>query len=143
MTTRKSWMPCVHSATVTWSQMSCQHCLKSSRLSTRKEQTEGSTPSVSCLREILCSLSHAQPSCIDMVCRAFQLLLIMPSTNATSERLFSAICRVKNYLRSTMTQGRLNHLMALHYHQQLTDSVDLKKVANDFNQAQQCVFAVY
>ena len=35
----------------------------------------------------------------------------MSATNATSERSFSALRRIKSYLRSTMHQQRLNHLM--------------------------------
>lgn len=31
-----------------------------------------------------------------------------------------------------MSQARLNHLMVLHYHQDWTDSLDLKEVGNDF-----------
>ena len=110
------------------------------------EKAEGDKPSVACLRKILCSLSPAQRSLIDVVCRAFQLLLIMPATNATSERSFSALRRIKSYLRSTMTQARLNHLAVLNYHQGLTDSLDMKKVANDFisaNEARKKVFAMY
>ena len=61
-----------------------------------------------------------------------QLLLVMPATNACSERAFSAVRRVKTYLRSTMTQLRLNSLMLLHVHKELTDSVSLIDVANDF-----------
>ncbi len=34
----------------------------------------------------------------------------MPATNASSERSFSALRRVKSYLRSTMLQERLNYL---------------------------------
>ena len=37
-----------------------------------------------------------------------------PASNATSERSFSALRRVKTYLSSTMTQCRLNNLMVLH-----------------------------
>ncbi len=39
-----------------------------------QERSEGCAPSVSCLKEILSSLSPAQSSIIDVVCRAFQLL---------------------------------------------------------------------
>ncbi len=111
-----------------------------------QERSEGSAPSVSCLKEILSSLSLAQRSIIDVVCRAFQLLLIMPATNATSERSFSAMCRIKNYMRSTMTQARLNHLRVLQYHHEHTDALDLKKVATDFicaTEARKRVFAMY
>lgn len=89
-------------------------------------------PSVQVLKKTLQSLTPDQLSIIDMVCRVFQLLLIMPATNATSERSFSALRRIKTYLRSTMSQARLNHLMVLHYHQDLTDNLDLKEVGNDF-----------
>ena len=31
-----------------------------------------------------------------------------------------------------MTQARLNHLMILHYNQVMTDSLDVKAIANEF-----------
>ena len=40
-----------------------------------------------------------------------KLILVSPATNATSERTFSAMRRLKTYLRSTMGQARLNGLM--------------------------------
>jgi len=56
-----------------------------------------------------------------------KLLLVMPATNAISERSFSAMRQIKTYLRSTMTQERLNSVMVLHIHKELTDGLDLKK----------------
>ena len=61
-----------------------------------------------------------------------KLVLVMPATNATSERTFSALRRVKSYLRTTMTQGRLNHLMLLHVHKDKTDQLDMTCIANEF-----------
>ena len=61
-----------------------------------------------------------------------KLLLVMPATNAASERSFSAVRRIKEYLRSTMSQQRLNHLMLLHVHKSRTDALKLVDVANDF-----------
>ena len=61
-----------------------------------------------------------------------KLILVMPATNATSERSFSALKRVKTYLRSSMTQSRLNHLMILQVHKEMTDSLNLVDCANDF-----------
>ena len=55
-----------------------------------------------------------------------------PATNAVSERSFSALKRVKGYLRATMGQNRLKHLMFLHVHSELTDKIDLVEVANRF-----------
>ena len=56
----------------------------------------------------------------------------MPATNAVSERSFSALKRLKTYLRSTTAEGRLNHLMLLHVHKELADGIDMVEVANLF-----------
>ena len=64
-----------------------------------------------------------------------KLILLMPATNAVSERSASAMRHVKTYLRSTMTQSRLNNIMVLHIHKHLTNSVDLKQVLNEFASA--------
>ncbi len=65
------------------------------------------------------------------VCTVMKLVLIMPATNASSERSFSALRRVKNYL-SPMGQERLNHLMILHVHKDITDNLNMISVANEF-----------
>ena len=57
---------------------------------------------------------------------------MMPATNATSERSFSALRRIKGYLRSTMSQQRLNHLMIMHVHKDHTDQLSLVDTANEF-----------
>lgn len=82
--------------------------------------------------ELLKSKSEAQKDMLCEVCTLLRLLLVMPATNAISERSFSALRRVKSYLRSTMNQDRLTHLMVLHIHKELTDKLDLISIANDF-----------
>lgn len=61
-----------------------------------------------------------------------KLILVLPATNATSERSFSAMKRIKSYLRSTMGQERLNNLMVLHVHKELVDEIELSEIGNDF-----------
>ena len=56
----------------------------------------------------------------------------MPATNASSERSFSALRRLKSYLRNSMTQERLNHVMLLNVHKEKTDELILEDVARDF-----------
>ena len=70
-------------------------------------------------KKVLLTLSNVQRMLINAFCRSFQLLIVLSATNTTSERPFSALRCIKSYLRSTMTQARLNHLMILHYHQDL------------------------
>ena len=61
-----------------------------------------------------------------------KLLLIMPAKNASSERSYSVLRRDKNYWRNTMCQQRLNNLMVLHVHKELTNSIKLEDIANEF-----------
>ena len=64
------------------------------------------------LKRYFLSLSPGQASLLSQVRRLLQLILVMPATNAKSERSFSALRRLKNYLSTTMAQERLNHLNA-------------------------------
>ena len=66
------------------------------------------------------------------VVKLLVLVLVAPATNATSERCFSALRIVKTYLRSTMGQARLNHLLILHAHKEACDNLCLEQCANDF-----------
>ena len=70
---------------------------------------------------------------ISQVLTLLHLILVMPATNSSSERSFSAMRRVKTYLHSTMSQDRLNHIILLHCYKDLTDSLDLVAVANEFD----------
>jgi len=72
---------------------------------------------------------------IDLLSEVFilmKLVLVMPASNATSERSFSALRRLKTYLRTTMAQARLNNLLVLHIHKEKTDALDLRQCGDDF-----------
>ena len=43
-------------------------------------------------------------------------MLVLPVTSCEAERSFSALRRIKNYLRSTMTEERLTGLALLNIH---------------------------
>ena len=77
-------------------------------------------------------LTAAQRRLMPQVVILAKLLLIVPATNAVSERSFSALKRVKTYLRAIAKEKRLNHLMILHVHQDRTDKIHLVDVANQF-----------
>jgi len=90
------------------------------------------SPMIFDIKDYFVKLSTAQKDLLEQVGLVVKLVLVMPATNATSERSFSALRRVKSYLRSTMTQNRLNHLLLLHVHKEYTDSLDLKSITNRF-----------
>ena len=81
------------------------------------------------IKNFFCTLTESQKLLLSEVCKVVKLILIMP---ATSERSFSALRRVKSYLRSTMGQQRLNNLMVLHVHKDMADEIDLQKIATEF-----------
>jgi len=69
---------------------------------------------------------------IPEVVTLIRLYLMCPATTATAERSFSQLRRLKTYLRSTMTQRRLNSLIILNMYQEDVDNLDLTKLVNKF-----------
>ena len=61
-----------------------------------------------------------------------ELILVAPASNASSERYFSALKRLKTYMSSTMGQGRLNHLMVSSVYKNEMNELDLRKILNEF-----------
>jgi len=61
-----------------------------------------------------------------------RLLLVVPASSCEAERSFSALRRLKTWLRSTMTQQRLNHVALCSVHHHYIDNIDIRAVANDF-----------
>ena len=61
-----------------------------------------------------------------------KLMLLAPAANAVWKSSFFYLKRLKTYLRSTMGDDRLFHLMVLHVHMHVTASLDLIQVANRF-----------
>ena len=75
------------------------------------------------------SLDSSRRKLLSEISSLGKLLLVMPATNAVSERSFSALKRVKRYLRSATGGSILNHLMMLHVHKDRTDALTLVDVA--------------
>eukprot|EP00731_Ephydatia_muelleri_P007396 Em0003g1644a len=67
-------------------------------------------PSVNSIKTALLAM---QRKLLGAVVRLFQLLVTLPATNATSEQSFSALCRIKSYLRSTMSQTAAPALLSV------------------------------
>jgi hypothetical protein len=96
-----------------------------------QNQPQSSTSIQPCIT-FLRDLSPPARTYFSEVVKVVELLLVMPGTNATSERSFSTMRRIKSYLRTTMRQDRLNHLMVLHMYKDKLDSVDLRVIGNEF-----------
>jgi hypothetical protein len=69
------------------------------------------------------------------------LLLVIPATSATAERSFSCLKRVKTWLRSSMTQTRLNSVALLHAHRNIQPDLELvMKEFIDLNNNRRLIF---
>ena len=60
------------------------------------------------------------------------LILINPATPCNPERSFSFDRRIKTWLCSRMTTKRFNNLPILSIHKELTDSINLVNIGNEF-----------
>ncbi|XP_030831994.1 uncharacterized protein LOC115920395 [Strongylocentrotus purpuratus] len=66
------------------------------------------------------------------VATLMKLLLVCPVTSSECERSFSALRRLKTWLRSTMTQKRLNAVAVCNSHHLLLDNISLQRLVKEF-----------
>ncbi|KAH9383388.1 hypothetical protein HPB48_024618 [Haemaphysalis longicornis] len=69
---------------------------------------------------------------MDQVVRYLQLVFSVPASAASGERSFSALRRVKTFLRDRMTLMRLTHLLLLHVHKKRAAELQLDAVMREF-----------
>ena len=69
---------------------------------------------------------------ISEVGKILKLLLLSQATNDETDGIFSALKRVKTYLRLTLGNNRLHALMLVHVCNNILDNINLADVANQF-----------
>ena len=84
--------------------------------------------SISTISDIIVNVPIAREMFSEIV-RLLRLYLTIPATTATAERSFSSLRRIKTYLRSTMTEQRLNNILLLHAHKEMMDALNLTEIA--------------
>ena len=80
------------------------------------------------------NMSKANRVIISEVVTLLKLLIVVPESDAESERGFSTMRRIKNDLRSTMGDNRLDNLKwrFVYIHKESLDQIDMVKVLNEF-----------
>lgn len=63
---------------------------------------------------------------------ALRMFLCTPASNCSTERSFSTLRRIKNYLRSTMGSERLNSLAILNIESSITKTINYDDVIKSF-----------
>ena len=86
------------------------------------------------IASFLKGLNEIEKEYYSEVIKVAKLILVMPATNALSERSFSALHRIKNWLCTTTDQVRLNYSMTFHVHKTKSVSLSLEKIGNEFIQ---------
>ena len=81
--------------------------------------------------EVLNYLKHME-GCFPNAWVAYRILLTIPVTVASGERSFSRLKLIKNYLRSTMSQERLNGLAILSIENEMAEDVDCEEIISTF-----------
>ena len=70
--------------------------------------------------------------CFPNVWIAYRILLTIPVTVASAERSFSKLKLIKSYLRSTMSQERLNGLAIVSIEKEILKQIDCNSIISDF-----------
>ncbi|XP_022883344.1 zinc finger MYM-type protein 1-like [Olea europaea var. sylvestris] len=70
--------------------------------------------------------------CFPNACIAYKILLTIPVTVASAERSFSKLKLIKTYIRSTMSQQRLNGLAMLSIEKEMVEQLDYTKLIDIF-----------
>lgn len=82
--------------------------------------------------DILRGMLNEVRGLFDEVEKLVRVLLDIPMASAEAEGSFSALKRLKTWLRSTMSQQQLNNVAVCHVHQEALDQVDLKDICQQF-----------
>lgn len=83
----------------------------------------------------VCEAMNAQSvykTMLSDVHKLLRLYLTIPISSSTSERTFSALKHVLTYLRSSMSQKRLNNCVLAHVHKNMLDGLDIVDIAREF-----------
>jgi len=73
-----------------------------------------------------------EADCYPNISIAYRILFTVPVTVASAERSFSKLKLLKNYLRSIMSQERLNGLATLCIEKKLLDQININAIIDDF-----------
>ena len=80
--------------------------------------------------KIISSLNASRKLLVTELLKLVKLILLVPTTNAVSERSRKTLCRVKTYLRSSMTQELVSSCLIVTTYKKQVDKLKLVEVAS-------------
>ena len=85
--------------------------------------------------DVVCVIMEQGVVCREMLSEVLRLaarIMVVPMSAASSERSFSALCRIKTPLRATMSQVRLSNLVVLAMHGDIARKLHPQAVLRQF-----------
>ena len=74
----------------------------------------------------------ALPQAFDQLLKLLQISITFPVSSASTERFFSALKRVKSYIRGTMGGARLSNLLLISSETAFIKKIDKEKLVDEF-----------
>ena len=71
-------------------------------------------------------------SIIREIKKLLTIVLTSPVSSCTAQRSFSGLRRLKTYLRSRMSQERLNAVALMHVHKDVVEKIQIDELLDDF-----------
>ena len=90
--------------------------------------------------KIISSLNASRKLLVAELLKLIKLILLVPTTNAVSKRSRKTLCRVKIYLRSSMTQELVSSCLIVTTYKNQVDKLKLIEVASLFFQKSTSLF---
>ena len=90
--------------------------------------------------KIISSLNASRKLLVAELLKLIKLILLVPTTNAVSKRSRKTLCRVKIYLRSSMTQELVRSCLIVTTYKNQVDKLKLIEVASLFFQKSTSLF---
>lgn len=75
-------------------------------------------------KDALSALRHCEENILPNIKTLLHILAVLPVSTSENERTFSTLHRLKNYLRNSTSETRLNGLALLHLYRQMTPSTE-------------------
>ena len=90
--------------------------------------------------KIISSLNASRKLLVAELLKLIKLILLVPTTNAVSKRSRKTLCRVKIYLRSSVTQELVSSCLIVTTYKNQVDKLKLIEVASLFFQKSTSLF---
>lgn len=93
--------------------------------------------------ELILNTVSKNPYAFPETTKILSIMLTLPVTTASNERFFSSLKRIKNFLRTSISDDRLNDLMVLGVEVEEAKNINLNDAVDDFAKMKERRYPLY